>query len=380
VVRGNGDGLQDGYRRHRFEPEGDRVKFSTTAAALRDALTTARHAVSSSASTVAQTGVLLQVKSGQLAVIGTDGEMSITALVPVSASKDGQVLLPPRPVGGYLATLPADCPITVTAGAVDVAVAAGDGSPYRFRPIEATFSQPLQLRATPVEARLERLGAALAAVRAAVPRENPGVKVISGPDGLFLYATDRYRVAKAHLPEAGFGDFSGVVPLSVLDRAARSGVTHVAVDGRGRAVKFSGDRVVITSRLIATQFPAVESVLENVPDAWTLVPVGALLEKLTPLASIAADDPLLCTLFQDRLTLSVRNADTGSGDEHVELERPVTAKFEFGMKHQYIVDGIGAHDVDHVKLGWTTPIEPIFVTSSQPFPVTTMMMPMRMPG
>lgn len=355
------------------------MKFSTTAGALRDALATARHAVPGNASMVAYSGVLLTVKGTLLGVVGSDGETTITALVQVEGGEDGKVLLPPKPMGNYLATLAADAAITLTAPeGTDVEVQAGTHAPYRFRPIAATFPEPSPPKSSPVKVDLSRLGSALAAVRASVAKENPGVQLVSSEeDGLVLHSTDNYRLSRAEIEEGGFGEFSGVVPLGVLDRVARSEITHVTVDSKGRTLRFSGPSVSVTARLLSTPFPSVESVLTSTPPSTASFRASDLRQALAALSSIAEAEPLRCSLDQDRLTLSISNADLGSGEEVVDLVDPVPAPFEFAVKLNYLSEAVNSHEAEVLTLGWSSSTSPLFVSSSDPIPVISVVMPVR---
>lgn len=354
------------------------MKFSTTAGALRDALSTARHATATTASFVAYSGVLLLVKKGQLAVIGSDGETTMSALLGVEDSTDGQALLPPRPLGNYLGTLDASTSITVTASeGADVEVRAGTHAPYKFRPVAATFPMPAPTKTAPTEVRLDRLGQALSAVKSSVPKESPGVQLVSSEEGLFLHSTDSYRLSRAHLPESGFGEFSGVLPLSVLDRVARSEVNQVSVDQKGRTLRFSGPGIIVSARLLSTAFPAIEGVVSNVPESRVSFPTADLRQALTRLAAIAEGEPLYCTIEQDQLQLTVSNVDLGSGEEIVHLSSPTSTPFKFAVKLNYLLDATNSHESDTLSLAWASATSPLFVLSESPFSVTTVVMPMR---
>lgn len=356
------------------------MKFSTTAGALRDAVATARHAVPANASLVAYSGVLLLVKGSQLAVFGSDGETTISAMMSISDSSDGQTLLPPRPLSNYLNTLDPSTVLTVQGEeGADVEVRAGTHAPYKFRPIAATFPLPAAPKAAPVSVQLDRLSMALSAVRASVAKENPGVQLVSSPEsGLVLHSTDNYRLSRAELTEGGFGEFSGVVPLGVLDRVARSEIDKVSVDLKGRSLRFSGSGISVSARLLSTPFPSVESVLTSTPPSTASFPTADLRQALVALSSIAEAEPLRCSLDQDRLTLSISNADLGSGEEVVDLVAPVPAPFEFAVKLNYLLEAVNSHESPVLTLGWSSPVAPLFVSSKDPLPVISVVMPVRL--
>lgn len=362
----------------RSDPVDVTISFTTTAGEFRDALTTARHAVPNTPALVAYSGVLLSVRSGQLAVIGSDGETTIAAHLTPSQASDGQVLILPKPLGAFLATLPATSVVEVSqTDGGDIEVSRPVGTPYRFRPVAATFPLPQPPRTAPVKVDFTRLGDALASVRSATARENPGVQLVSTVASLTLNTTDNYRLARAELGEAGFGEFTGVLSLGVLERIARVEITSVAVDAKAKALRFAGPRVTVSARQLATPFPMVDKVLEAELPGAVRFRSEDLAGALARLAAVAEIEPLRCRLEHDRWTLDVANADLGSGHEEIELRTNAPTPFEFGVSLQYLADAVAAHGADEVSLEFSTPLQPLFLRSSEPFAVTTVVMPVR---
>lgn len=355
------------------------MRFTTTAGAFRDALATARHATPSTPALVAYSGVLLVVKGQRLSVIGSDGETTIAAQLTVSEASDGQALLPPRPIASFLATVPADAGAVVDIDASgDVAVKVGDAAPYKFRPVTATFPMPPTTRGTPDPIDLSRLHLALGAVRAAVARDNPGVQLVSGDAGLILHSTDNYRLSRAVLPEAGFGEFSGLVALGVLDRVARHKITGISVDQRGSTLRFAGEDVVISSRLLSTPFPAVDTILSNPPADRVTVSASELHQSLVRLAAVAEGAPLRCKISTDGFTLSVSNIDLGSGTETVEVTGAPAVPFEFAVSATYLAEAVASHEAPRIDIAFSDPGSAVFVVSTDPVEVTAVVMPVRL--
>lgn len=355
------------------------MRLTTTAGALRAALSTARHATPSSPSLVAYSGVLLLVKGNRLSVVGSDGETTIAALVTVTDGTDGQTLLPPRPIAAFLGTADADAQVVVILEeAGDVALLIGTSQPYRFRPIAATFPLPSTSRAGSIEVDMARLAVAVAAVRSSVSKDTPGVQLVSGPAGLVLHSTDNYRLSRVELPEAGFGDFSGVVALSVLERIARHTITSVSVDQRGSTLRCAGPDVVISSRLLSTPFPAVETILTNPPALRVTMSSSALHAALSRLQTVAEGSPLRCRISAEGFELSVSNIDLGSGTEIVPSTGTVAAPFEFAVSSNYLAEAVASHSAETIQIGFSTAQAPIFVLSTDPLSVTSVVMPVRL--
>lgn len=357
------------------------MRFATTASVLRDALTAARHATPSGpAALVAYTGVHLLVKDATLAATGSDGTTTITASAEVNDTKNGSVVLLPRPILSYLSSLEPASPVVVESVAdTHVTVTAAGAPPYEFRTLSATFPSTSSGKSEPVQADLSRLGAALASARSSAGKDGLGVQLVSTDKGLVLHTTDNYRLTRVEIPEAGFGDFVGTLPLAVLETLARYEITSVAVDPRGKTLEFNGPTISVSSRLLAAPFPPVEGLLTQRPPHTATAPAVELRRALVRLASVADDSPVTCKLEGSEMTLTVRNADTGAGVEVLALTEPAPVPAEFVLKVNYLADAAASQpsDAEGIQLSWSAPLAPVVVSSTASMPVVCMVQPLR---
>lgn len=356
------------------------MKFSAQVSSVREVVQQARGATPSTPALVAYSGVYLSVDAnGVLTATGADGDLTISASTEVQESTPGDTLLLPKPILGYLGSLPKNEMLSaeLTENG-DFSVSCSGGKPYSFRPIAATFPNPPRVPDGAKAADLSRLALALSAVRDATSRDNPGVQVVSSKKaGLVLHSTDSYRLSKATLSEASIGDFVGVVPLSTLDKVAKLGVGSVAVDPVAQVIAFTGDACCVTSRLMAVPFPPVEAVLGNKPKSRCVLPVPALLKALTRLASVAEEDPVRVSIEGDKATLTAQNIDLGAGSEEVSLSEPADDPIEFLIRIDYLIQALSNPGSESVDLLYSGPVNPFFITGSDPVPFTHVVMPVR---
>lgn len=363
------------------------MEFSTTAGSLRDAISTARHATPANPSIASYAGVQIELKDNELNVTGSDGAVTISSSLKVDGprnalgaelKKDGSALILPKPLGNFLATLSAEETVDVTLSPTgDLEVQPRGSSPYSFRRVVATFPMPPAPKTAPRAVNLERLDQALLAIRASTSKDTPGVQLISSEEGLVLHSTDNYRLSRAFLPEAGFGQFAGVVPLGILERIARTNMNQVTVDHKGRTLRFSGPGVVITTALQAGGFPDVEGVLSVVPPSEVLISIPKLRHILPRLNAVAEQAPLKVRFEDNLMTLSVSNADLGAGSETLTLEKDVVAPFEFFVKLPFLMDVCNSHESEIISLAYSAPLEPLFARSSDTIDVTSILMPLK---
>jgi len=359
------------------------MRFATSAGPLRDALTRARQLIPATPTLVAYSGVLLQVETDAdgvavLRVTSSDGDSTMTVTLEVDDATPGQALLTPRPILGFLASVPADCTVVVSLEPGGDLSLSGEGlNPYTFRPLSATFPLPTSPAPGVRPDGLGRLADALALIRSAAGRDTPVVQLVSDGDQLALHATDGFRLARTLLVDAGFGTFTGVLPLAVLERIARTSPEEVTVDLRGRTLAFRGEATVVTSRLLATPFPAVETVLSTAPPQMTSFDPVEVSRALARLSAIAEQGTVALEFTGSELTLRASATEIGAGHEVVGLLAPVPSTFQIQLRAPYLQDAVASLKGDTVAVAYSGSLQPLYLAAAEPFPVTHVVMPVR---
>lgn len=352
------------------------LAFTSTVGPLRDALTRASHVTPATPSIAAYGGVYLEVDDHRCRITGADGETSVAAEFDVEMNAPGKVLLPPKPFATLLSKLPANAHVTIALiDSGELLVTSGSGSPYRLRPLVATFPTPAKPTSEPVAVDFATLNDALGIVRTAVTREQPGVQLVSSGKRLVLNATDTYCLARAELASGGFGEFTGLVPLGVLDKVSRFGVNAVAFDARSRLIAFHTAGAVVTTRLLATPFPAVETVLDSAPRTTVKLDTKPAVDALGRLAAVAQEAPVRVRLTGSTIEFAVSNADLGSGLETCELTEAASLDAEFHVRLPYLLNAFSISS--KITIAYSGPLSPIFVSAIEPVTSTLVVMPVR---
>lgn len=326
---------------------------------------------------MAYSAVQLVAKGEQLTVTGSDGELTVSAFATASVSEAGNSLVQPRPLVAWLGTLGNETLDIVDDGTGDLVISSSGGTPYRFRTVATSFPQAPRLSGAPVKVDLGSMSDAIAAVRSAVDRDNRVVQLVSSSDKLCVNATDTYRLSQAVIPGAGFGEFSGLVPLSLLEQLGND-TEFVVVDASGRVIELRGPSATYTARLVAKPFPAIESVLANMPGSRVRIPVGPAKRALGRLRTIIDQEPLRCVLTQSKMTFSVVDSPLGSGSEEIAVEGGSSAPFEFGVNLEYLDDAFAGRGGDFVSMAYSEPTGALFFIANGVIDVTSVVMPVRL--
>jgi DNA polymerase III sliding clamp (beta) subunit (PCNA family) len=347
---------------------------------LRAALATAIQVVPSKPHLAALAGVLLNVRGDTLRCIGSDGDSTLSVSLEGASASDGQVLLVPAPLTRYLATVGSNPPVTLSvANGGDLTVAVQGRADYHFRPMPATFTLPGALRNDPHVVDWSPLSAALSAVEKAAGKEERVVQLVSKADGsLSLHTTDHYRLAKACWKGGGFGEFVGVLDLQLLRTVAKHGIDQVTVSSDGKQLRLAGGAMVLSTRLKAVAFPAVDTVMSHVPAQQVRLSARDLGHALERLSAVCGDDPVHAILEDASLTLKADNPAIGDATERIALPAAVPAPFEFAADATYLRDALVGHSDDLITLAWSSPTAPLYLTSTGTIDVSSVVMPVRL--
>jgi DNA polymerase-3 subunit beta len=350
------------------------MEFAIEARHLREILDATRHAVSGSSVDPTHAGVSLRVSGREVSAVGTDGDVTIEARANCSVGTDGSCVVLHKPLATLVALLDPKKSVGVKLEGAELVVSLEGMSPYRFRVLNVLFPTPIDPDGESVEVDLSMLGEVTTSVRAAVNKEHHGVQVVSEGSTLSFYATDHYRMHAVVLNGVSLGSFSGVVPLSVLERAAHHGAGAVVLDANGKTVKFLSDRVSITSRLLGVSFPNVSAPLAVESAQTVKIDVSLAREALARLASVSDGSSITVTGGSDGLQFAASNNEVGSGSETL---RVATEEMRFIMDRQYLLDALNSQKSEEVSLGYTSATAPVFIKSGDNPSVVCVVMPMR---
>ena len=326
---------------------------------------------------MAYSAIMINAKAGSISVTGSDGELSVRCSVEGTVQEDGVTLVQPRPLAAWLGTL-GDVVLELSdSGDGDLTVSPLNGAAYRFRTVSATFPQTPKLSGIAKPVDLDDLHLALSAVRPAVDRDHRVVQLVSSDSELRVNATDTYRLCQATLRAGGFGEFSGLVPLSILEQVSPD-TDSVVVDASGRVIELRGPKFIYSARLAAVAFPAVDSVLANLPEKRVTMEIAPLKKALSRLAAVVDQEPLRVRVGKSSMELSVAGSPIGSGAETVAVEGGPDAEFEFGVNLSYLSEALTGRSGTEITLAYSTPVAPLFFVSAGEVPVTCAVMPVRL--
>lgn len=341
------------------------MKFTVTAESLRNAINSARPAVSPNATLPARTAVNIEAVKGKnpVRVTGSGEEATIVAGVPnARVTEPGSVLAPPTPLFRWLNTLSPEVILTVEKTDGGVRLSQEGAAPYAFRTLKDTFPADPVPKTNTASVDLSRLHDALARLRKIASQDPSMLHVAANGADLIIDAADQFRLARVTLPGAAFGEFSANIRLSSAERIAR--VEPVTLNWDTRAIRALGDTVAVTERFLADQqFPAVETVLSRPTDQELTVDADVFLRSLHRLASVDPDAAVTLTFDADTIIAGLQEASVGAGQESIPSEAQPSTDFTTSVNLKFLTDAVAAHPGCDITLKFTSPKEPLFFCS-----------------
>lgn len=368
------------------------MQFTADNAALVNALGWVAKALPARPASPVLAGLKLEVADGNLTLSAFDYEQSAVAVIEVTDSTDGVVLVSGKLLVDIARALPKD----------DVHVSL-DGSRVQVKAKTSKFLLP----SMPVEdyptlpTQPETIGSvdanefakAISTVVPAAGRDDMlpvltavSVKIDPEQGQMTLAATDRFRLA---VREIAFDSVPGaapatlLIPARILDQWAKSltgesGAKFVFGSAGTEAGVFSvkaGDREA-TVRVIDGTYPKVQALIpadfnsEIVVSALDLISavkrVGLVAERSTP-ASLS--------FTADGITISA-SADSEASEDV--LSNLVGQELSMGFNWNYLLDGLNAMGPNDVRIALVAPNKPAVLRPTDPEEnYTYLLMPMR---
>lgn len=372
--------------------KGATVKFRCERDVLADALATAgRAATSRTGALPVLEGLHLSVRGDELAVTGTDLEMSIRLTTTVGGVSDGAVVVPAR--------LSADAVKSLPAGAVEFS--SGDDPGGDSVTISAGRSQ-FSLRSYNIDDYPAQVDPAAEAVtlsssefsdalrqvvRAASSDEArgviTGVLMAAEEDSVRMVATDSYRLAVRDLPETGIlaGGQKVLVPHRALTELQRilGASEELTVRLGARHATFECGHTRLTTRLIEGEYPNYRNLVPASSPNVLTVGKDALLESLRRVKIMAQRDTssaVRLNLASDTMTLSVRDQDYGTVVEEIDV-RYEGDEMLVGFNPDYLMSGVDAIDADEVTLSLRDPVKAVVLRGVGKDDYLYLLMPLR---
>lgn len=362
------------------------MKFRCERDVLAEAFGAASRAATGRATNPTLSCLRLVLAGEQLRVTGTDGDLTIEAVVDVAKGSDGVVLVPAKLASEVVRSLPsgavefevADDKVQISANRVNFAMPTGaEGDfPKWTGSVGGGVSVPAN----------EFADALKQVVRAASTDDARGVLtgvLITSVDGkLRLVATDSYRLAIRDIDAAVLPDGAKfVVPARALGELQRllGSAEKVAINITDNDATFEIGPMRLVTRLISGTFADYQRLVPPSPPNSLTVSREAMLEAVRRVKLVARDPigtPLRIRIANDGVTLRMVSQDSGEAVEDLDGEMAGN-EIEMSFNNELLAAGVEACNSDLVTIQTSEPGKLAVIRPKDRADYTYLLMPLR---
>lgn len=339
-------------------------------------------------------GLLIEAGDDRPATLsGFDLEVATQAVLDADTLEPGTVLVSGRLLADVAAAMPAG-PVDLVADDREVTLTA-PGTTFTLPTMEHRDypALPTPPGATGTADGAEFARVVVHAAQAAMPPNEAvgtmegfaGVHVRADGDTLVVSSSDRYRIVRHRIPWNPDGATGGELLIQADGIAATAkqmsaGQVRLAFPVDGGIASLASDRLTVTSRTIAVDFPPIDNFFPDPDQAVGHIEVGApeLLEavKRASLVNTGPEQAVVLKVGMDALTVS-GGAEGSKGASRIEAGVDGLDEFTAGYRPSFLVSLL-APIAGPVRIWATAPTKPALIEPVDDDTYRAVCMPIRL--
>jgi DNA polymerase III subunit beta len=347
---------------------GSGMKVTCSRDELVQKLAIASRAVSTRATVLVLSGILLRAQDGELQLAATDMELSLRTSLDAQVEGEGAVVVPGRLLVELARLLP-DEEVQIEHRAEEgvVRIECGSAS-YRLHTYNVEDFPRLPdvqtIGTFPVDR--DALLDTIARVSRSASRDESrpvltGILARFEGGKLVMAATDSYRLSvKETSLEGDAPELEAIIPARALTELTRiaQGADGLELGVHENQVVFVVDGVTLTTRRIEGQFPNYKQLLPETFEHVVPVPRTEILDVVRRAAVMAQrNSPLRLRFVEGELTVSAQTQDVGEARESLAVGFS-GEPLEIGFNPEFLREGIESVTADEIQLKLISPLRP----------------------
>ncbi len=346
------------------------MKLQVTQENLSRALNNVARIASSRNTLPILSNVLLKTVDNRLCVAATDLNIAITQFIGSKVSEKGAITIPARLAQDFISSLP---PGTIELKLEDNKLKVStdqhkstiNGAPAEDYPVMPKIKNGQSWR-TNSEILKKALNQTVIAASADDARPVlTGVNFHSEDEGLFIAATDSYRLAEKRLgkvkkpvdvlvPASSLQDL-----LRILDMAAED----VEITSDDQQILFKTGDAELVTRLIDGKFPDYKKLIPSKFETSAIIPREELagITKVSSLFARETGGSVTLEVDGDNKEVSVRSLASQLGENSAKTKAKTTGSGQITLNSRFITDALNAIDSQEVFIGFNQKLEPFII-------------------
>lgn len=334
--------------------------------------------------------VLIRVDDNKVSLTTTNLDMAVVSFLPAIGCKNGVVTVPARLLAEFVSNLPRGEVVEMLAEGEKVTIKAGgytssiNGAAADEFPELPEIEDDKMVKFTlGVDEFKEGLTQVMIAVSNDTTRPAlTGVYFNTFGGGLYLAATDGYRLAERKVLKKTDSEVMAIVPAASLrtvlgllgDEAA-----EIEVLFDESQVRFRLGEVEITSKLIDGSFPDYRQLIPKETEIRVELPRDEL-TRVTKLAALFAKEvggSVVCETATEGGVFAISSVANELGENKSEIQTEVTADGKVTLNSRFLLDTLNVLGGKVVSFGFSNKLDPVVLRSDATEDYVHIIMPLK---
>lgn len=334
--------------------------------------------------------ILIKAEGEKVSLIATNLDMAIVNYLPVKAVEDGTVTVPAKLASEFVANLPRENAVSLSARGAKVEIKAGKYSSVINGSGADEFPELPEMdeaKATKFIVGVDEFRNAVNQVMNASSNDltRPaltGVYFNTSDGKLWVVATDGYRLAEKKMVDKVESEVKAIVPTASLFEVMRSigeNVEAVEIFFDEVLVKFRLGETEITSKLIDGSFPDYKKLIPTDNEIVMVVDKDELM-RVTKLAALFAREvggSIMLEASQEKGGLSVKSVANEYGENDSVVETAVENEGKVTINSRFLIDALNAIEEKRVELQFSAKLTPVVIKNEKNTEYTHIIMPLK---
>lgn len=309
--------------------------------------------------------VLIRVDNNKVSLTTTNLDMAVMSYLPVIESKNGVITVPARLMAEFVSNLPRGEVVEIVASGTKVDVKAGSCKSMINGTVADDFPELPDLEEEKtvkfvMPAEDFKTGLSQVMIAASNDMTRPaltGVYFNTFEGGLYVAATDGYRLAERKLAEKVDAEVMAIVPAGSLQEVMRSlgdDVDEVEILFDETQVKFRLGSIEITSKLVDGSFPDYRQLIPKDSEIKMELTKSELV-RVTKLAALFAREvggSVVCSTSAENESFSIAAVANELGENNSEMKTKVEKDGKVTLNSRFLLDALNATAEDKVVIGF----------------------------
>lgn len=318
--------------------------------------------------------VLIRVDENKVSLTTTNLDMAVVSYLPAAQSKNGVVTVPAKLMAEFVGNLPKGTLVEMKADGEKMTIKAGEYTSVINGATAEDFPELPEIddtKAVKFRMGIEEFKAGLSQVMIAASNDTTrpaltGVYFNTFEGGLYLAATDGYRLAERKFIDKVENEVTAIVPASSLQEVLRSiseDMEEIELLFDETQVRFRLGEVEITSKLIDGSFPDYRQLIPK----ETEISVNLKRDELTRITKLAAlfakevGGSIICQTSVENESFSVASVANELGENKSEIKTKVEMDGKVTLNSRFVLDALNALDGNEVEFGFSNRLDPVVI-------------------